>query len=137
MSRVTVDASVIVKLFLHEEGSNEAAAEVKKAGTLLAPDLLWAEVGNILWKHVRRGDLAASDAEQMLVDIMQMPIETTATRDLIGAALPLAIETDRTVYDSLYLALAVQSSSVLLTADERLVNALADPKWGRYVRLSG
>ena len=32
---------------------------------------------------------------------------------------------DRTVYDSLYVALAVQSKSVMITADERLANALA------------
>jgi predicted nucleic acid-binding protein len=32
---------------------------------------------------------------------------------------------DRTVYDSLYVALAVHSKTQLITADERLANSLA------------
>jgi predicted nucleic acid-binding protein len=39
--------------------------------------------------------------------------------------LQLAVTSRRTVYDSLYVALAMQSQSVLITADERLANALA------------
>src|SRR5688572_10017636 len=102
MSDVVIDASVVVKLFLNEEGAHEAAAAVQKARVLLAPDLLWAEVGNILWKYVRRGDLTAADADRLLADMLQMPIQTSPGRDMIESALSIAIETDRTVYDALY-----------------------------------
>lgn len=135
MSRLVIDASVLVKLFISEDGSREAAAAVKKADTLLAPDLLWAETGNILWKYVRRDDVAAADASQILAEMMQVPIQITATRELIEPALEIAIETDRTVYDCLYLVLAARSKCVLLTANERLENALAGTAWGKYVKL--
>jgi predicted nucleic acid-binding protein len=36
----------------------------------------------------------------------------------------IALDFDRTVYDSAYIALAVATGSELITADERLVNAL-------------
>lgn len=136
MSRLVIDASVLIKLFVSEDGSREVASAVKKADELLAPELLLAETGNILWKYVPRNDLAAADANQILAEMMQMPIQFTATSELIEAALKLAIETDRTVYDCLYLALAVHSKEVLLTADERLVNALAVTAWGKHVQLA-
>jgi predicted nucleic acid-binding protein len=40
-------------------------------------------------------------------------------------ALAIAMTHGRTVYDSLYLALAVDSGADLVTADEKLVSALA------------
>ncbi len=134
MSRLVIDASVLIKLFVNEDGSREVASAVKKADELLAPDLLLAETGNILWKYVRRDDLAAADANEILAEIMRTPIQFTATGDLIESALKLAIETDRTVYDCLYLALAVQSKEVLLTADERLANALAATPFAKHIR---
>ncbi len=135
MSRLVIDASVLIKLFISEEGSRKAAAALKKADVLLAPDLLLAEAGNILWKYVRREELTAADANGLLGDMLQMPIQFTATRELIDPALKIAIETGRTVYDCLYLAMATQFKAVLLTADERLVNALAATPHAKHVRL--
>jgi predicted nucleic acid-binding protein len=43
----------------------------------------------------------------------------------MGEALRIAFAYDRAVYDCLYVALAIQSKSQLITADERLANALA------------
>ena len=45
---------------------------------------------------------------------------------LLPSAYLLAAKYDRTVYDSLYLALAVASDTQMATADQRLVNALAN-----------
>jgi predicted nucleic acid-binding protein len=43
----------------------------------------------------------------------------------LDSALDKAIVYRRSVYDSIYLALAVESAGQLFTADEKLVNALA------------
>ena len=137
MSRLVVDASVLIKLFINEDGSRAAAAAITKADALFAPDLLWAEAGNILGKYVRRGELTAADADAIMSDMLQMPFEITPSRDLAQAALELATTTDRTVYNCLYLTAAVQLKAVMLTADERLVNALAEAPLAKYVRLIG
>ena len=134
MSRTVVDASVLIKLYINEAGSRRAATAIKKAEALFAPDLLWPEAGNILWKYVRRDELEAEAAAAMLADMIQMPIQITPTRDVVAQALEIATQTDRTVYDSVYLATAVQTKAVLLTADERLVNALAQTPWSKFVR---
>jgi predicted nucleic acid-binding protein len=44
---------------------------------------------------------------------------------LISRAFDLACETNRTMYDSLYLALAIQLDGRMATADQRLANAIA------------
>ena len=48
-------------------------------------------------------------------------------------ALDLAIETDRTAYDSLYLALAMLTQCQLVTADSKLLNALVPGDYADHV----
>ncbi len=134
MSRLVIDASVLAKLFLEEVGSREARAAVRKAEALLAPDLLWAEIGNVLWKYVRRGELTPADAELILADMLQTPIAITPSAELVELALRIGAATDRTVDDALYVATAVRSECKLLTADHRLANALAPTPFAKHVR---
>lgn len=125
MSRLVVDASVLIKLFIPENGSQEAIKALKQSRQLFAPDLVLAECGNVLWKCVRRGDLSEQNAGRILSDIMQMPIRLLPTHDLIVQAFAIATQSDRTVYDCLYIAAAIHTKAVMLTADRRLVEAMA------------
>ena len=49
---------------------------------------------------------------------------TSPCRPLLRDALTIALAFDRSVYDAVYVALAMVSNAPLLTADERLANAL-------------
>jgi predicted nucleic acid-binding protein len=134
MTRWVIDASVLVKLFIEEEGSSEAAALLKPTDELFAPDLLWAEVSNIIWKYARRGEVSAGDAKAIVADMLQMPIETESCRELTESALEIAIATNRTVYDALYLALAIDRQMQMLTADEKLANALSKTSYAGHIQ---
>ena len=101
---------------------------------LLAPDLVWSEVGNIAWKRVRRGEMNAEEAAQLGVDLIKMPLHVVPTQGLLAPALELAVATDRTVYDCMYLALAIDRKCRLTTADERFVNALAATPFAKHAR---
>jgi predicted nucleic acid-binding protein len=50
---------------------------------------------------------------------------TVSSHALLVEAFAIATAFDRAVYDALYVALAVNSKSQMITADERLANALA------------
>jgi predicted nucleic acid-binding protein len=45
--------------------------------------------------------------------------------NLVNPALSIALKHGRSLYDCLYIALALHSSAQLVTADEKLANALA------------
>ncbi|PIQ84182.1 MAG: PIN domain nuclease [Candidatus Omnitrophica bacterium CG11_big_fil_rev_8_21_14_0_20_63_9] len=124
MSVVVVDASVAVKWFLPEPHAEAARRVLKGRGPLLAPDLIWAEVGNVLWKKVQRGELAPEAAYAILADFKHFPLQTFAAKALLDAAWELATRLRRSVYDSLYLALAISRNGRLVTADLQFFNAL-------------
>ena len=91
---------------------------------LIVPDLFWPEFGNILWKASRRqGRMSLRAAETAIAEMGKLTIPTFSSMPLLSEAFAAAF--DRTVYDAVYVALAVSTGAPLLTADERLANALA------------
>ena len=122
MTHFVVDASVVVKWFVPEVHSAAAARLLDSGGTFSAPDLLLVEVGNTVWKKVLRGELTAAEASTIVTAILS--IETVAPAPLLPAALEIAIALKRSVYDSLYLALAVASNALLVTADRKFYSAI-------------
>jgi predicted nucleic acid-binding protein len=132
VTTVVVDASVAVKWCLpsrREELVAEAeellASSRRDEVRFLVPDLFWVELANALWKAVRRAEMSSDNAASAMSFMRDLGIATLPSLDLVPQALDLAISHSRTVYDSLYVALAIQSDSELITADERLANALA------------
>ena len=91
----------------------------------LVPDLFWAELGNLLWKAVRQRRWTQTSAEAALTALQERKLPTLSSAVLLDLAFRIAIAFDRTVYDSLYIALAVHSKTHLVTADQRLANAVA------------
>lgn len=73
---------------------------------------------------------AASD----MVALGTLDIEMYPSADLLPAALELAIGLDQSVYDCIYVALAVARGCELVTADEKLARALARSPFGVNVR---
>ncbi len=124
MKTLVVDASVALKWLIPETGSPQARELLSESYRLIAPDLLWIEVAAVTWKAVRRGDLSAEEAEQMASDLSAYPVEIVESLPLLPDAVRFAVETDRTVYDSLYICLAAREKVRAVTADQRLVNAL-------------
>jgi predicted nucleic acid-binding protein len=125
LTPVVVDASVAVKWFVPEALSAAASRLLDGSFELWAPDLVVAEVGNTLWKKVGRAELAIADARDVLAAFARVPLTFVSSKSLIEAALEIATAHRRTIYDSLYVALAVARDCAFITADDRLVNAFA------------
>lgn len=133
MTRIVVDASVAIKWFLPEEHSINAHRLLSEDYELLAPDLLWVEAGNALWKRHRRGQLARGDARGILRDLRRLPLAIHPSGPLIGMALDLAIRRGQTVYDSLYLAVAIARRCAMVTADDNLYQVVKDGPLSRHL----
>jgi predicted nucleic acid-binding protein len=132
VNRFVIDASVAVKwlpLFDKEPlvGVAKRYLERWSAGEIrvMVPDLFWPEAAGVLWKAARRGMCGSAEAEAALLTLQEQNLPTLPTMEVVNPALSIAIKYDRSIYDSLYVALAVRLSAQLVTADEKLANALA------------
>jgi predicted nucleic acid-binding protein len=135
MKPLVVDASVAAKWFLPEPDAAAALRLLDGRHRLAAPDLIRSEFGNIIWKFQARGVLDAEEASDLIEHFLSMPLEIHDSTYLLAPALQIAIATHRTVYDSLYLALAMELDGTVVTADERWVNALINSPFARFLRL--
>ncbi|GAX38733.1 type II toxin-antitoxin system VapC family toxin [Nodularia sp. NIES-3585] len=124
MSKYVLDASVAIKWFVPEVHSDAARRLLASNHTFLVPDFFFAEVANVLWKRVRRGEDTVENARQTLADLNAFPVEVCLSQPLMLLALDIALENDRAVYDCFYLALAVTQQCQMVTADEKFYNAL-------------
>ncbi len=132
MSLLVIDASVAAKWFLpaRDETLTDEALELlrryaKGQVRLVVPDLFWAEFGNILWRAVRQRRCTKPAADTAIAAMKDRKLPTVPSETLLDLAFVIATAFDRTVYDSLYVALAVESTAQLVTADVKLANALA------------
>jgi predicted nucleic acid-binding protein len=126
VSRFVVDASVAIKWYVPEVHSEDAERLLADAVELCAPDLLFPEIGNILWKRVMRADMTEAKARSIMHALEALPISVWRSNVLAEGALSIACSTKRSFYDSLYLALAVTADCELVTADLKLYMALKD-----------
>jgi predicted nucleic acid-binding protein len=134
LSRFVVDASVVIKWFVPEQGW-EAALRLRREA-LLSPDLLLPEIGNILWKKVRMRQISLDDGYAILSVIARSEIEIHATADprLLDSALQIAHDADISFSDSLYVSLAMLEGPPLVTADNSLMRKLEKTAFSRHVR---
>ena len=130
MSTVVVDASVGIKWFVPEIYSAEARQWRNGSTELHVPAFFFdLELTSILWKKVLRSDLSCSDAESIFAQLPSLPITRHPEAPLLELAFDLANRTKRTVYDCLYLALAVQLQGRMVTADLKFFNSLTGTTW--------
>lgn len=132
MTTFVLDASVALKWAVPLSNEPLAVESLRlfkryRDGELdfVVPDIFWAELGNVLWRGARRGRWSRTDAENAAHDFADREFTTVSSQALLAEALKIAFVYDQSLYDCLYAALAVQAQAELITADERLANALA------------
>lgn len=134
MTSYVLEASVAVKWFL-PAASEPLSAEAlgllgryaKGEANFLVPDLFFAEFANVLWKAERQARCDAATADAAIAKITGSRFPSFPSSTLIEPALQIARAYGRSVYDCLYVALALQTRTQLITADEKLAHSLARP----------
>lgn len=136
-----VDASVGIKLFVDEPGSAAAVTLFAQLAAdpparLYVPDLFYVECANILWKYVGRYAYPQADAARAVQNLHALQLAVIATRHLMEDAWPIAVDHNVTAYDACYVALARALNVPLVTADDRLAQAMRGTAY-RVERLAG
>lgn len=127
-----LDASVAIKWAMPSAGepfTQEAVSLLRRYVNdeieFIVPDIFWAEIGSVLWRGVKQQRWHKSKAEAVVADMQAFEFQTVSSQGLLNEAFKIALAYDRNIYDCFYVALAVEAEAELVTADERLANALA------------
>jgi predicted nucleic acid-binding protein len=126
-----LDASVVVKWFIPEEHSDSALKLKNVDGRFHAPAFVTLEIGNVLAKKRRRDELTPGEVDGIWRAFRQAPVRRHADETLVLAAFDLSQQTRTTLYDNLYLALAVELDIPLVTADRKFYRALENTPYCR------
>lgn len=124
---VVLDCSVVLAWFIESEVRPETDAlldRVTVRGALVPP--LWhVEVGNALWQAERRKRITYQAIVSSLGQLAAMPITTDEGMmvQAWGETLRLARAENLTLYDAVYLELAIRKRAALATRDEALRHA--------------
>lgn len=118
-----VDASVALKWHLKEPDS-ALAAGILVRGHLSAPSFLIIEAGHVLTKCVRQRLFSPQVAREVWLDLVNGPLELIDCEPLLGEALDLSLRLTANFYDCVYLALALATGDLVVTADERFRRAV-------------
>ncbi|MBI4451456.1 type II toxin-antitoxin system VapC family toxin [Candidatus Woesearchaeota archaeon] len=116
-----IDASVAVKWFANEPGSDAALAlrneHISGEAVLIVPDIFFAEVVNAM-RYKEKDEEKLMAANNAIWDL-QLHSEKT-TRFVIEKAISLALEHNLSLYDAAYAAIAQTFGAQLVTADKSL-----------------
>jgi len=103
-----VDANVAIKWFVPEI-HKEAARRLRQSDYVLhVPDFLFLEFGNVVCKKRRRGEITVELSDLMITEIQLTVLEWHRNEPLFPKAFEIANETYRSLYDCLYLSLAIR-----------------------------
>lgn len=129
---IVVDASVVVKFLIKELLSDEASRLLESDEALIAPAHFLGEVGEVLMRRMRAGQIAP----QQLHDAATLAMQSVTVVPLEGvfeAAVSVASEARVSFYDALYVAVAELLDTIVVTADARLVGHVDRTRWSRRV----
>jgi predicted nucleic acid-binding protein len=128
---LVVDCSVAAKWALQESGRPGALRllDEQESGMVLlvAPDLILTEFASMIAKRTRRKQVPASQAFHALRLMEESELRLFETPPLLGRALDLAIKNQFSLWDCVYLALAIEHDCPLITADRRLFKSRRHP----------
>lgn len=140
---ICLDASILLKILLPEEGSEDAERLLETAiGSgveVVMPSFSWVEIGSVLRQKAKRKEISPPEAEEAWQIFQNMSaIEYVDNVEVRELAWKIAAENDLpALYDAVYLAVAEvvskKSKCEFWTADKKLYHAVKARKG--YIKL--
>jgi predicted nucleic acid-binding protein len=108
---------------LPEPDANRAKALQSSGEAIIAPDLVFAEIGNAVWKRAISGEFSTAMAIEAVSIATRLYSALVPMSQLADRAIEIAIELKHPINDCFYLALAERERATLISADRRLIAA--------------
>ncbi len=118
-----IDASIALKWRFREPDSL-LAERLLSRHDLAAPSILSIEMRYVNTKLVRQRVLTASDAREPWLDALEAKVNLIDSQPLLDEAFELSLRLNTSFYDCVYLALAIDTGDVLVTADAHFIHAV-------------
>ncbi len=124
MRFLVIDASVTAAWLLVDEVALEVEVieTLLEQGSVLVPQIWHIEVRSALLNAERRGRITYEKLDDLLRSLRLIPV-TTDTSASLDSALNLARKHRLSIYDAIYLELALRTGSDLATQDKGLAKA--------------
>jgi len=135
--RYVIDASVAVKWYIPETYEQEATGLLKGRHQLHVPELILPELGNIIWKKVKRAEITGVEAENIVAAVSRKRWMIHSHKNLLKSAYTGAEATGQTVYDWTYLSLAMSLAYEFVTADEKFYRSLENTAFKNNLKWIG
>lgn len=121
MGDIVVDTNVLAYALFGEPEMGVASLEaLRSCEEIVVPDLVRAELANVLWQWARAGRASEETAQAILFDAEGLLGEVVSASRLWNDAFALALAKDHPVYDTIFVALAGQRDLPLLSWDGAL-----------------
>ncbi len=122
--KLVVDASIALGWFIRQEIYQDQFFLLESDHILVAPDLIFPESANALWRLVNAERILPEQGWRTLAALDECFDLIAPSKALAETALSMASRLNHPAYDCFYLALAEREGVQMLTADKKLLRKL-------------
>lgn len=124
---MVIDTMVFAYALLRVKDKYEqAAAALESAEQIIVPDSLFAELGNVVWQWIQFRQLPLQTGLEVLADAETLVDKVVPSASVRELALALAVQEGHLFYDTLFVAVAIQEKTQLVTFDRKLAAKFPD-----------
>ena len=120
---MVIDTMVFVYALLRVESKYEQAlAVLAEAEQIIVPDSFFAELGNVVWEWIVFRQLPINIGLDVLHDAEELVTKVIPVTSVFDSALRLAVEKNHSLYDTVFVAAAVQEQVQVVTFDRKFAD---------------
>ena len=120
---MVIDTMVFVYALLRVESKYEQAlAVLAEAEQIIVPDSFFAELGNVVWQWIVFRQLPINIGLDVLHDAEELVTKVIPVTSVLDAALKLSVEKNHSLYDTVFVAAAVQEQVQVVTFDRKFAD---------------
>jgi len=130
VTRVVIDASVLLKAYFRDERGHDEARELVKFYArgdthFIAPTLITYEIMNACSVAHRKGRISLDLAKEILREMLSLEIKKEDVKPLKERILDISSQHNRSAFDASYIALAEGENCNFVTGDEKLYRSVS------------